>query len=109
MGANYRRPSPAVYLLPGVLNKSQVWIQRRYSVRYKVPPSGINPRRLYEIQANQADVAREVRQVGLVKFRNRIMNIEPRAALTATSKAVARATGNGIPLSASAAPFFSSA
>ena len=44
-----------------------------------------------------------------VKFRNRIMNIEPRAALTATSKAVARATGNGIPLSASAAPFFSSA
>ena len=43
------------------------------------------------------------------KFRNHIMNIEPRAALAATCKAVARAPGNGIPLSASAAPFFPSA
>ena len=44
-----------------------------------------------------------------IKFRNHIMNIEPRAALAATCKAVARAPGNGVPLSATAVPFFPSA
>ena len=44
-----------------------------------------------------------------VKFRNHIMNIEPRAALVVICKAVARALGNGAPLSAMAVPFFSSA
>ena len=38
-----------------------------------------------------------------------IMTIEPRAALAATCKAVARAPSNGIPLSATAVPFFPSA
>ena len=43
-----------------------------------------------------------------VKFRNHIMNIEPRAALAATCQAVVRAPGNGVPLSAAAVPFFPS-